>query len=204
MTLTDSALTKLLGSDGAAARWGAPLRVACERFGIVEPLELAHWLAQCGHESSGFTRLEEGLSYSAERLMAVWPRRFPTLAAAQPFARNPEKLANRVYSGRMGNGPPESGDGWRYRGRGLIMLTGGANYAVAGDALTLPLLEHPEMLATPGPAALTAAWFWRSRGCGAPAMRDDVVAVTTIVNGGTTGLDDRRAWLVRAKAALTA
>ncbi len=106
-----------------AANWAVPLSVAMERFAIDTPQRMAAFLAQVAHESAETACLEENLNYSARRLMAVWPKRFPTLAEAQPYARNPQNLANRVYSGRGGNGDAASGDGWRYRGRGLFQLT---------------------------------------------------------------------------------
>jgi putative chitinase len=191
-------LTELLGGNGAA------LVPAMARYAITSPLEQAHFLAQVAHESMGFTRLVENLNYSAEGLHGTWPGRFPTLADAQPYARQPEKIANFVYSDRLGNGPPSSGDGWRFRGRGFIQTTGLHNYldaslAIFGDRR---LVVEPEQLAEPVTAASAAGRFWTEHRLGSPAMRDDLVAVTHGVNGGTIGLSGRHAWLLKFKAAL--
>lgn len=159
---------------------------------ITTPRRLAMWLAQLAHESSTFRRLEESLSYSAERLVTVWPRRFPTLAHARPYAGQPEKLANHVYGGRADLGNTEPGDGWKYRGGGYTMLTGRANYQAAAQAVGLPLIEHPELAREPRGAALIAAWFWGSRGCNALADRDDLEGCTRLVNGALIGIEDRR------------
>lgn len=171
-----------------------------EVFGLDTPNRLAHFLAQVAHESAGFTRLEENLSYSAERLTRVWPTRFPTLAAAQPFARRPFALAERVYGGRLGNRAP--GDGWTYRGRGLIQITGRENYATLGQRTGLPLVAKPGMAAQPAEATRIALSFWRWKGCGAPADNDDLEGVTRRINGHLTGLEDRAEWFARAKEIL--
>lgn len=176
----------------------AGLSDAAERFKINTPLRLAHWLGQMHHESAGFSRLVENLNYSAERLTKVWPSRFPTVEAARPFAHNPEALANKVYGGRMGNTAP--GDGWKHRGRGWKMITGRDNYAAAGAALGLPLLDDPDLVAQPAGAALTAGWFWDSRALNTLADRDDIEAITRKINGGLIGLEDRRNQTDRAKA----
>lgn len=165
--------------------------------------ELAVFLAQCSHESDGLNRLEESLSYTAERLMQVWPSRFPNLGEAAKYARRPHELADKVYAGRMGNGDESSGDGWRYRGRGLVMVTGRANYATIARLMALPaLMECPDRLMTKPTAAMAAATWW----CSNPKLRAlahddptdndeaDFLAVTRIVNGGTLGLDDRRGY----------
>ena len=170
---------------------------AAERFQITGG-RLPHWLGQCHEESQGFTRLVENLNYSASRLAVVWPARFPTVASAQPFANDPEALANKVYGGRLGN--TEAGDGWRYRGRGLFQLTGRSNYRAAGEALGLPLEASPEFVALPSYAALTAAWFWDNHGLNALADADDIEGITRAINGGLNGLAERKAQVVRAKA----
>ncbi|WP_276200376.1 peptidoglycan-binding protein [Chelatococcus sp. XZ-Ab1] len=165
---------------------------------IDTPLRLAHFLPQTAHESRGLTRLEEDLSYSAPRLMEVWPKRFPTLASATPFARNPRALANRVYGGRMGNVDPD--DGWAFRGRGLIGLTGRANYRHYGRRIGVDLEEDPDLAAEPGIAFRLAAAFFAEAGCREAADADDVLAVTRRINGGTNGLDDRRQLTAIARA----
>lgn len=189
---------------------------ACRANRIVTPRRLRHFMAHLHHESGGFKRLEENLNYTTpERLMAVWPRRFPTLQAAQPFVRNPRALAERVYGGRMGNTRP--GDGWRFRGRGFIMNTGADNYRRAAKWSGLALEANPDLAAQVGPAAIIAASFWRAEGLNEivdadddeqaiadVAQRiktneaDDLVEATEEINGGRIGLADRGKLLIRA------
>lgn len=160
------------------------LAPALNRFGISNPVRVAAFLAQCHVESQGFTRLEENLMYTTSaRIARVWPSRFPTPADAAPYVRNPERLANRVYAGRIGNGPQASGDGWRFRGRGLKQLTGRANYHRAADALGLPYLADPDLVSELEHAILTAAWFWHENGCNALADAGQIDAITRRVNG---------------------
>jgi putative chitinase len=158
---------------------------------------LPHFMGQCHHESGGFTRLVENLNYTAGRLHVVWPARFPTIAAALPFANNPRALADKVYGGRLGNTEPD--DGWTYRGRGLLQLTGRDNYRAAEDALVFPLEAEPDRVATPPVAALTAAWFWQSHGLNALADAEDIDAITKRINGGFEGLPDREARTAQAR-----
>lgn len=173
-----------------------PLRAA----GMIErPRRLAHFLAQTSHESGGWTVLEENLSYTAPRLVAVWPSRF-TLASAQHYARQPERLANKVYGGRMGNVDP--GDGWKYRGRGPLQITGKTNYKRVGPLVCLDLELHPEDAIHPRYILPVALAIWRVLGCDGPADADDIVAVTKRVNGGTHGLADRKAWLAKVRTAI--
>ena len=160
--------------------------------------ELDDFLGQVLHESGMLERLVENLNYSPERLMAVWPSRFPTLASAQPFARNPAKLAEKVYGGRMGNDEP--GAGARYIGRGLLQVTGRDNYRAVGKALGLDLLKYPDLLAEPRVALLASIAWWEAR---IPdAVMGDIKRVTKLVNGGTHGLDDRTALAAKARGAL--
>lgn len=185
---------------------------AAARFNITSPVRLAAFLAQVGHESGELTRLVENLNYSAGGLANTWPARFaedPRARAKVPnslalrLQRQPEAIANAVYGGRMGNGPAASGDGWRYRGRGLIQLTGRANYAAAGADLGVDLVAQPELLEQPEQAAMAAAWFWASRGLNELADRGDFEGITRRINGGLTGLAERRALWERAKAVLS-
>ncbi len=171
-----------------------PIQAAIDEFGITK---VAEFLAQTAHESMGFTVLEEGLNYTAERLMAVWPRRFPDMTSALPYARNPEALANKVYGGRNGNTEP--GDGYKYRGRGLIQTTGRANYAKVEEATGLPVVEFPDLLLEPVNAARSAGAYWRDNGLDAV---DDFETLTRRINGGTHGLADRYALLWKARNAL--
>lgn len=176
-----------------AAKFAKPLSDAASHFGISHSKQrVAMFLAQCAFESRRLTRVEENLSYSGKRLMQVWPRRFPTLEFAQQYAHNPQKLANFVYGGRMGNVTPNSG--WHYRGRGLKQLTGHDNYLLATKGLKLILdLDfevQPDLVATPLGAAWTAAWFWSANNLNAVADSGNYAKVTTIINGGLTGYED--------------
>lgn len=177
------------------------LAYACDRFGITSTAQKAQFLAQCAHESAGFTRLEESLYYTTpERIATMWPMRVSGAFDAASLCRNPQALANRVYANRIGNGDETSGDGWRYRGRGLIQLTGRENYERASEEIGEDYSGTPELVAQPAHAALTAAWFFVSRGC--LLVADDVAAVTRIINGrGMVGLDDRRQWFEQAAQA---
>ncbi len=184
MQISPSQLVAAGVPEGAARRMLPHLLASMRRFEIVGTARAAAFLAQCHVESMAFTRTEEMLLYtSAARLAAVFPSRLPTIAAAQPYVRNPEGLANRVYGGRLGNGPPASGDGWRFRGRGLKQLTGRANYVRAAAALARPYPADPDLVAQPPDAALTAAWFWHQAGCNALADAGDIERITRAING---------------------
>jgi putative chitinase len=160
---------------------------------------LCSFLAQTGYESAQYNRLSESLYYkTALRLMAVWPKRFPTQDSAAPYVANEEKLANFVYANRLGNGDVDSGDGFRFRGRGIIQITGRSNYTDAGTALGVDLSSDPDLLLDKNTAAMAAAWFWSSRGLNALAddMTDDndledFTEITKRINGGTVGIQDR-------------
>lgn len=189
--------------------WCPALNSAMARFGIDSPARAAAFLAEVAHESNELRHLVENLNYSAERLVQVWPRRFPTLDFARQYDRQPERIANYVYANRLGNGDAASGDGWRFRGRGLLQTTGRDNYRAAGQALALPLEAEPERLETPEVAALAAAQFWRSHGLNeladtsdGPAGDANFETITIRINGGRVGLDARRQYWNRAKAAL--
>lgn len=186
----------------APAPWLDALCVTAPKWGIDTALREAHFIAQLAHESAQFTRLEENLNYSAKRLLEVWPRRFPFASEAVPYANNPEKLANWVYAGRLGNGLEESGDGWRYRGRGPIQITGRANYKAAGDAVGIDLVATPEAVLRPVVGCDVAGWFWQSRKLNKYADLDNIRTITMLVNGGSNGLEDRRSWLATAKTVL--
>jgi putative chitinase len=182
--------------------WLEPLTAAFNRFDISTPERQAAFIGQCSHESGGFKTLQENLNYSAKGLHATWPSRFASEEAAQPFHRNPEKIANKVYSGRMGN--TEEGDGWKYRGRGLIQLTGKDNYRLASDALGVDFVANPDLVLTKENAALTAAWYWNKRGLNKEADAKDFTGMTKKINGGTIGLADRVAHINTALNVLTA
>lgn len=163
------------------------------KFNITTPLRLAHFLSQCGHESAGFTVTSENLNYSADGLLKTFPKYFNAATAAE-YARNPEKIANKVYASRMGNGNEASGDGYKYRGRGYIQLTGKTNYVALNKSVNADLIYHPERVAVDYPL-MSAAWFFDSNGlwavCDKGSTDADVTAVTKHVNGGTIGLSDR-------------
>lgn len=180
----------------AAALGGASRTL--DRYGILkDPTRLAYFLAQTAHESGGLSLVEERLSYSAERAAEVFPRHFPTVESAVPYARNPEKFANKVYGDRLGNGPPESGDGWRFRGRGLIQITGRDNYARIGSAIGLDLVAAPDLAASPAHVVDVACGFWEANDLNRFADRGDFVGLTERINGATRGLADRKRWLHR-------
>ena len=165
-----------------------------EKFQINTPLRLAHFLAQCGHESGGFRLTKENLNYSAKGLMGIFKKYFPTEALAKQYERKPEKIANKVYGGRMGNGPEASGDGAKYCGRGYIQLTGKDNYTAFGKSINEDMTVNPQAVADKY-ALLSAAWFFNKNGLHKLAdggATDAVVTqITKRVHGGTIGLADR-------------
>lgn len=165
-----------------------------QKFAINTPLRLAHFLAQCGHESGNFKFVRENLNYSADGLMKTFPKYFKDVETAKKYERRPEQIANRVYAGRMGNGDESSGDGFKHRGRGYIQLTGKQNYTAFDKVVDEDILAQPDLVATKYPM-LSAAWFWDSRKLNALAdtgSGDAVVTnITLKVNGGRNGLDDR-------------
>jgi putative chitinase len=176
------------------------LDLLSEYYDINTPLRLAHFLAQCAHESGGFRLMKENLNYSADGLNKIFPKYFKNAGRdANAYARNPEKIANVVYASRMGNGPPESGDGWKFCGRGLIQLTGRNNYESLAETLEMSLDEAVEYLETAGGALESAAWFWANNGLNEIADADDIVRATKKVNGGTIGLEDRKEHLEEFK-----
>jgi putative chitinase len=163
-------------------------------FKIDTALRLSHFLAQCGHESAGFKAIQENLNYGAKGLLGIFKKYFLTEAKALQYERKPEKIANLVYGSRMGNGDEASGDGYKFRGRGYIQLTGKNNYVAFGKAINEDIAANPDLVATKYPL-LSAAWFWSSNSLNALADKgaDDasVTAITKRVNGGTIGLPDR-------------
>jgi putative chitinase len=180
-----------------------PLQATFERWEINKPVRRAAFIAEAAHESRGFAELEENLYYrTPERIRQMWPERVPTMREAQTLLRDPHALANRVYSGWLGNGDAASGEGWRYRGRGLFHLTGLANYFAAGQALGRPYVEQPELVSLPLDAAMTAGWFWSTRGLNALADGSQIDAITKRINPAMAGADDRRSRFDEALRAL--
>jgi putative chitinase len=165
------------------------------RFGITTPLRLAHFLAQCGHESGGFRATQENLNYSAKGLCGIFRKYFPSVTVAMQYERKPEKIANKVYANRMGNGSEASGDGWKHRGRGYIQLTGKDNYKAFDATVPEDIMANPDLVATKY-ALASAAFFFKKNGlwaiCDRGADNATVTAVTKRVNGGTIGLADRQ------------
>lgn len=198
MLLTERTVAQLTGNAGL---WLQPLNAAMLRWEISTPERAAMFLAQCAHESAGFQHLTENLHYSAAALLATWPHRF-TPDEAVHMAYNEELIAERAYGGRLGNGIEGSGDGFKYRGRGIIQLTGRENYRKAGQAIGVDLELRPEMALGPVTACQVAGWFWQTRGCNALADAGDFEGITRKINGGLNGLADRKARLVAVRALL--
>jgi putative chitinase len=170
-----------------------------EKYEINTVNRAAGFLAQCGHESAGFTILKENLNYSADGLTKIFKKYFPTLADATPYARNPQKIANKVYGNRMGNGPESSGDGYKFCGRGAIQLTGKDNYSQFAASVGISLDEAVADLETLDGAIESACWFWKKNGLNAICDADDILKMTKRINGGTIGLEDRKKHYAEAK-----
>jgi putative chitinase len=181
---------------GIEGKWFEPLQETFEKYQINTPKRQACFIGQCMHESGGFKLLKENLNYSAKALMNTWPSRFPDMDTAEKFERQPEKIANKVYSGRMGNS--EDGDGAKYIGRGLIQLTGKDNYRAFGEAIGEDLVANPELVEEPRYAALSAGWFFNKRNLNALADIMDITTMTIRINGGKIGIDDRVAKINKA------
>jgi putative chitinase len=197
-TLTAPQLKQVLPACADPAGWATALNPAMAKFAINTKDRAASFLAQIAHESGQFNVMEENLRFTAKRMVEVWPKRFPTEADAAPFANNPQALGNRVYALRLGNGDAASGDGFKFRGRGLIQITGRSNYAAVAKALALDCEAKPELLQDKPAAALSAAWFWQSRGLNEFADDktddsdlEDFKIITQRINGGLVGVQAR-------------
>lgn len=187
-----------------ARLFAEPLAKTCALFDINTPTRIAAFIGQCGHESRGFSRLEESMWYSRpEGIRANWPTRVINLAMAQSLVGKPQELANTVYSGRYGNGDKLSGDGWKYRGRGLIQLTFLDNYQRCGDDCGQPYAAQPELLALPGDACISAGWYWRVNHINALADTGSVESVTKAINPKLLGLDERKRLTAQALEAFS-
>jgi putative chitinase len=194
MELTLEQLKQLLPKNPYVDHWHHALAQLLPDYEINTPKRVAAFIAQCSHESGGFTALKENLNYKAATLRKIFPKYFPDDATANAYANRPDKqqaIANKVYANRMGNGPEESGDGFRYCGRGLIQLTGKQNYTWFAASLGIPVEEASEYLQTFEGAAQSACWFWETNKLNQFADSGDIVTLTKRINGGTIGLDDR-------------
>lgn len=189
--LSQKKLIKILPLNKNVLNWYDSLVKILPDYEIDTAKRVASFLAQTAHESQDYTRLIENLNYSAKRLMEVWPKRFPNLGIANQYAKNPEKLGSFVYANRMGNGAPETGDGYRYRGRGLIQLTGKSNYMKFAGSIGIAPEESADYLETFDGAVHSACWFWQVNNLNVDADKVDIRTQTIKINGGTNGLDDR-------------
>lgn len=202
--ITPLQLKKALPACKDISLWAVALSAAAQEFSIDTKSRFTMWLGNAAHESTQLNVLRENLSYSARGLMATWPKRFPTEAVALQFARQPQKLANYVYANRLGNGPFESNEGWKYRGGGLFQLTGKDNYVRAGKAVGVPLVNSPGKIEVPIVAARTAGWFWQSHGCNELADAGDFERIVETINGpAKLGLNDRLAFYKKVLEVLT-
>lgn len=205
MNLTLGQLQLIMPHLKDAPRWVEPINDAAAQFGIKTPGEMAMFLAQVAHESAELTRMEENLNYSADALVRVWPKRF-TAEVAKQYHRNPERIANKVYANRMGNGDEASGEGWKYRGRGPIQITGKDMYRQCGNVIGLNLILAPNLLLDSRQYAMqSAAWFFIEKAAGLEcAKAGDLRRNTRLINGGYNGLEDREKYYNLAKRILNA
>lgn len=190
--LTEEQLGQLIPGNPYVSYWHNAMARCLPDYDINTPPRIAAFVAQCAHESGGFKFLKENLNYRAESLVKVWPRHFPDIATAKRYERKQEMIANRAYANRMGNGPEESGDGWKFLGRGLIQLTGRNNYQAFADSIETPIDDIPEYLQTFEGAVQSACWFWENNNLNKWADTGDIVTLTKKINGGTIGLADRQ------------
>ena len=191
MQLTQEQLKQMVHGIPYAQNWHSALTQLLPDYEINTPKRVAAFIAQCAHESGGFRFLRENLNYKAESLLKVFPKYFKDMATANAYAKQPQKIANRVYANRMGNGDEASGDGWRYCGRGLIQLTGKDNYSWFAASIETPVEQVSEYLETFEGAAQSACWFWETNNLNQWADKGDILTMTKRINGGTIGLEDR-------------
>jgi len=191
MQLTIEQLKEMVHGIPYAQNWHNALTQLLPDYEINTPKRVAAFIAQCAHESGGFKFLRENLNYKAESLVKVFPKYFKDMATANAYAKQPQKIANRVYANRMGNGDEASGDGWRYCGRGLIQLTGKDNYSWFAASIETPVEQVSEYLETFEGAAQSACWFWETNNLNQWADKGDILTMTKRINGGTIGLEDR-------------
>ena len=186
-------LAKFLPNNPYVEHWHEALCKVLPDYEINTVPRVAAFLAQTAHESGGYTALHENLNYRAETLCKIWPKYFPNMDVANQYAHNQEAIANRAYANRMGNGSEESGDGFKYCGRGLIQLTGKSNYERFAESIDTPVEEIPEFLQTFEGAIQSGCWFWESNNLNELADKGDILTMTKRINGGTLGLEERTA-----------
>jgi putative chitinase len=191
MQITRDQLEQIIPGNKHLDNWLECLNTILPEYDIDSPERVAAFLAQCAHESGGFTAIKENLNYKAESLMKVFPKYFPNRELAEQYAHNQEAIANRVYGNRMGNGDEHSGDGYAYCGRGLIQLTGHDNYKAFADSLSSSMEEIIEFLQTFEGCVQSACWFWETNDLNSLADSGDIKAMTKRINGGYIGLEDR-------------
>jgi len=191
MQITREQLAQIIPRNPYIDQWCDALNKLLPDYGIDTPQRVAAFLAQCAHESGGFVFLKENLNYRWASLRKVFPKYFPTDELAQSYEKQPEKIANRIYGSRMGNGDEASGDGFRYCGRGLIQLTGRNNYEAFAESIETPVAEIPAYLETFEGAVQSACWFWETNNLNRFADTNDILTMTKRINGGTIGLEDR-------------
>jgi putative chitinase len=191
--ITTADLAAILPNNKHIDEWKAALDKILPKYEINTKLRVAAFIAQCSHESGQFTVLHENLNYRAETLVEVFPKYFPTLAVANQYAKQPEKIANKVYGGRMGNGPEATGEGFKFCGRGLIQLTGKANYCSMAKDLGVDTDHLCEYLCSFEGALESACWFWDKHELNTFADKKDMLTITKVINGGTNGLEERNA-----------
>ena len=200
--LTTAILVKCGASPAHAGLYTNALNELLPKHGITSHVRLSHFLSQVLHESIGLSHTVENLNYSAEALMRTWEKRFPTMELAKQYARQPQKIANYVYANRNGNGPVDSNDGWTYRGRGPIQITGKAKYIILTKKYGIDYVVNPAYLERPFDGMQAALWFWDDNFLSQLADTDNPVAVTQKINGGQTGIVDRKRLLIQCKSAL--
>jgi putative chitinase len=188
---TKEKLASIIKGNPYVDNWFSALSTILPDYDITSLNRVAAFLAQTAHESGNYKALKENLNYQAASLCKVWPRLFPTMEIANQYAHKPEMIANRAYGNRMGNGDEASGDGWRHCGRGLIQLTGKANYTAFAESIETPVDDLVEFLQTFEGAVQSACWFWETNNLNQWADKGDMLTLTKRINGGTLGLDDR-------------
>jgi len=205
MILTEDKLKQIAPNCPDIVSWTAAINFAMDKYQINNVQRVSAFLAQVMHESGQCKTLSENLNYTAPRLMVVWPSRFPNIGVARQYEKNPQKLANKVYANRLGNGDEASGDGWKYRGKGLIQLTGKDNYIRIGKDIGLDLVNNPDLLLQPNGAALSTASFWSSKKLNYQADLNTNLSfdnISVAINGGKIGLDERRKYWEKIKKIL--